>query len=97
MNTNFFNSVTNFLKKRTFEFIGLLLIFLGIALSISFATYSPNDPTFVYGESIYIEKNLWNLWKFLSDFFTSKLWVNFFFLLLLTLISWGLSLLFLKN
>ena len=51
MNTNFLNSLTNFLKKRTFEFIGLLLISLGIALSISFATYSPGDPSFVYGES----------------------------------------------
>ena len=51
MNTNFLNSVTNFLKKRTFELVGLLLIFIGIALSVSFITYSPNDPSFVYGES----------------------------------------------
>ena len=51
MNTNFLNSLTNFLKKRTFEFVGLLLISLGIALTISFATYSPSDPSFIYGES----------------------------------------------
>ena len=51
MNTNFLNSLTNFLKKRTFEFIGLVLISLGIALTISFATYSPSDPSFVYGET----------------------------------------------
>ena len=51
MNTNFLNSLTNFLKKRTFEFAGLLLISSGIALTISFVTYSPTDPSFIYGEN----------------------------------------------
>ena len=50
MNTNIYNNVTNFIKKRTFEFIGLLLILSSLALTISFITYSPNDPSFVYGE-----------------------------------------------
>ena len=45
MNTNFFNSVTNFLKKRTFEFIGLILISVSIGLAIAFSTYSPEDPS----------------------------------------------------
>ena len=91
MNTNFLNSVTNFLKKRTFEFIGLLLIFLGIALSISFATYSPGDPTFVYGESAYIE-NFFGLYgSTISDFLLQSFGL-ISFLLLLTLISWGVKL-----
>ena len=47
MNTNFLNSVTNFLKKRTFEFIGLILISMSIGLAIAFTTYSPEDPSFV--------------------------------------------------
>ena len=51
MNTNFLNSVTNFLKKRTFELLGLILILTGIALAISFATYAPEDPSFIYGDS----------------------------------------------
>ena len=50
MNTNFLNSVTNFLKKRTFEFIGLILISMSIGLAIAFTTYSPEDPSFVYGD-----------------------------------------------
>ena len=50
MNTNFLNSVTNFLKKRTFEFIGLILISTSIGLAIAFTTYSPEDPSFVYGD-----------------------------------------------
>ena len=91
MNTNFLNSVTNFLKKRTFEFIGLLLIFLGIALSISFATYSPGDPTFVYGESIYIENFFGIYGSTVSDFLLQSFGL-ISFLLLLTLISWGVKL-----
>ena len=33
-------NLTNFLKKRTFEFVGLLLISISIGLIISFITYS---------------------------------------------------------
>ena len=51
MNTNFLNSVTNFIKKRTFEFLGLILISSSIVLAISFVTYSPEDPSFIYGDS----------------------------------------------
>ena len=62
MNTNFLNSLTNFLKKRTFEFVGLLLISLGIALTISFATYSPADPSIIYGESTSNIKNFFGIY-----------------------------------
>ena len=51
MNTNFLGSLTNFLKKRTFEFIGLILILTSITLGISFATYAPEDPSFIYGDA----------------------------------------------
>ena len=75
MNTNFLNSVTNFLKKRTFELLGLILILTGIALAISFATYAPEDPSFIYGDSNIEIKNLdglnfnplSNKWKISSD------------------------------
>ena len=50
MNTNFFDSVTNFLKKRTFELLGLILVLSSVALAIAFTTYSPEDPSFVYGD-----------------------------------------------
>ena len=55
------NSVANFIKKRTFELMGLILIFVGIALSISFATYSPSDPSLVYGEKMSI-KNFFGIY-----------------------------------
>ena len=60
MNTNFLNSVTNFLKKRTFEFIGLILISISISLAIAFSTYSPEDPSFVYGDRDFEIKNFFD-------------------------------------
>ena len=50
MNTNFLDSLTNFLKKRTFELLGLILVLSSVALAIAFTTYSPEDPSFVYGD-----------------------------------------------
>ncbi len=97
MNTNFLNSLTNFLKKRTFEFLGLLLISLGIALTISFATYSPSDPSFVYGESSTNIKNFFGIYgSKISDFLLQSFGL-ISFLILLTLISWGFKLIFDKE
>ena len=97
MNTNFLNSLTNFLKKRTFEFVGLLLIFLGIALTISFATYSPSDPSFIYGESNSKIENFFGVYgSKISDFLLQSFGL-ISFLILITLISWGIKLIFKKN
>ena len=97
MNTNFLNSLTNFLKKRTFEFLGLLLISLGIALSISFATYSPSDPSFVYGETGTNINNFFGIYgSKISDFLLQSFGL-ISFLILLTLISWGFKLIFNKE
>ncbi len=92
MNTNFLNSVTNFVKKRTFELIGLLLIFAGIALLVSFATYSPGDPSFVYGEKNLTIKNFFGIYgSIVSDFFLQSFGL-ISFLLTITITSWGVSL-----
>ncbi len=65
MNTNFLNSVTNFVKKRTFEFLGLILIITSIGLAIAFTTYSPEDPSLVYGDRNFEIKNLEEcIWRF---------------------------------
>ena len=92
MNTNFLNSLTNFLKKRTFEFVGLVLISLGIALTISFATYSPSDPSFIYGDSNSNIKNFFGIYgSKVSDFLLQSFGL-ISFLILATLVSWGLKL-----
>ena len=56
MNTNFLDSVTNFLKKRTFELLGLILVY-HVALAIAFTTYSPEDPSFIYGDRSFEVQN----------------------------------------
>ena len=92
MNTNFLNSVANFIKKRTFELMGLILIFVGIALSISFATYSPSDPSLVYGEKSMSIKNFFGIYgSIISDFLLQSFGL-ISFLLLITFVSWGINL-----
>ena len=97
MNTNFLNSVTNFLKKRTFEFLGLILILIGLGLAISFATYAPEDPSFIYGEGSVEIKNFFGIYgSSIADFLLQSFGLASF-LLLANFIFWGLSLLVKKE
>jgi len=92
MNTNFLNSVTNFLKKRTFEFLGLILILSSLALAISFATYAPEDPSFIYGENSLEIKNFLGIYgSSVADFLLQSFGLVSF-LLLANFVFWGLSL-----
>ena len=93
MNTNFLNSLTNFLKKRTFELLGLILILTGIALAISFATYAPEDPSSIYGDSNIEIKNFFGIYgSSIADFLLQSFGLASF-LLLANFLFWGISLL----
>ena len=97
MNTNFLNSLTNFLKKRTYEVFGIILISIGIALTISFATYSPSDPSILYNETEVNISNFLGLYgSTISDFLLQSFGVISFFLLV-NLISWGIKLIINKE
>ena len=97
MNTNFFNSVTNFLKKRTFEFIGLVLISVSIGLAVAFSTYSPEDPSFVYGDKEFEIKNFFGIYgSSIADFLLQSFGLVSF-LLLINFLSWGINLVFKKE
>ena len=97
MNKNFYNSVANFLKKRTFELVGLALIFTGIILFISFITYSPNDPSFIYGQDNVLIKNFFGKYgSLISDFLLQSFGLCAF-LILITLILLGIKLLVKKE
>jgi S-DNA-T family DNA segregation ATPase FtsK/SpoIIIE len=89
MNTNFLNSVTNFIKKRTFELLGLILIFTGVLLAISFVTYSPEDPSHIYGDSSIKVKNFFGVYgSSVADFFLQSFGLASF-LLIINFILWG--------
>ncbi len=97
MNNKFLNIVANFLKKRTFEFMGFVLIFLSILLSISFLTYSPSDPSFIYGENNVSVSNYFGIYgSMISDFLLQSFGV-ISFLLLITILSWGIRLVLKKE
>ena len=97
MNTNFLNSVTNFLKKRTFEFLGLILIFTSIGLAIAFTTYSPEDPSFVYGDRSFEIKNFFGIYgSSVADFLLQSFGMVSF-LLLANFLFWGINLIINKE
>ena len=97
MNTNFLNTVTNFIKKRTFELLGLILILTGIALAITFVTYSPEDPSFIYGKTNIEIKNFFGIYgSSIADFLLQSFGLVSF-LLLANFIFWGINLLIKKE
>jgi len=97
MNTNFLNSVTNFLKKRTFELLGLILILSSVALAVAFTTYSPEDPSFIYGDRNFEIQNFFGIYgSSVADFLLQSFGLASF-LLLLNFLSWGLNLIIKKE
>ena len=97
MNTNFLNSVTNFLKKRTFEFIGLILISTSIGLAIAFTTYSPEDPSFVYGDKEFEIQNFFGVYgSSIADFLLQSFGLVSF-LILANFLFWGINLIIQKE
>ena len=97
MNTNFLNSVTNFIKKRTFEFIGLILISTSVALAIAFSTYSPEDPSFIYGDRDFEIKNFFGIYgSSVADFLLQSFGLVSF-LILANFLFWGINLIIKKE
>ena len=97
MNNNIYNNLINFIRKRAFELMGLSLIFSSIALTLSFITYSPEDPSFVYDNDGRVIQNFFGIYgSIISDFLLQSFGL-IAFLLLLTFISWGLSLIIKKE
>jgi S-DNA-T family DNA segregation ATPase FtsK/SpoIIIE len=92
-----YQNFTNFLKHRTIELIGLSLVIAALLLLASFSSYSPSDPTLVYGVSTNNINNLLGLYGgIVADFLLQSFGLTSF-LILITIISWGLSLIIKKN
>jgi len=92
-----YKNITDFLKERTIELLGLTLISAALLLGVSFFTYSPNDPTFTYGAEIVTVNNMLGIYGGLvSDFLLQSFGLPSF-LILITIIIWGVSLIFKKK
>ncbi|MBA1340350.1 MAG: DNA segregation ATPase FtsK/SpoIIIE, S-DNA-T family [Pelagibacterales bacterium] len=97
MNTDIYNNIGNFLKKRAIELLGLLLICLGVVLLISIISYSPNDPSMVFGDDKSLIQNYFGIYgSSVSDFLLQSFGLVSF-LLIINIIAWGSKLLFQKQ
>ena len=92
-----YKNITDFLRKRTIELIGLILIFGALLLAISFFSYSPTDPTFVHGSQNVTINNLLGIYGgLIADFLLQSFGLGAF-LFLITITIWGISLIVKKE
>ena len=92
-----YKNITVFLKKRTIELMGFILISTSLLLAISFFSYSPDDPTFIYGSENVNIKNLLGIYGgLIADFLLQSFGlVSFIFLIIIMI--WGVSLIIKKK
>ena len=67
------NTILFFTIKRLIEILGILISFIGIFLFISFITYSPDDPNFIFPENTKIKNLLGIQGSYISDLFFNLL------------------------
>ena len=86
----------DFAIKRVAEIIGIFLISISILLFISLATYSPEDPNFIFTENIEIKNILGLRGSYLSDLFFQSIGL-ISFLISITIFFTGINLIKNKN
>ena len=67
------NSVIIFIVKRLIEISGILISIFGILLFISFISYSPDDPNFIFPKDTEIKNFLGFQGSYTSDLFFNLL------------------------
>ena len=87
-----YKKIIDFLRNRSIELVGLILVFSALLLAISFFTYSPNDPTFIYGSQNISINNLLGIYGGLIADFLLQSFGLVAFLLVVTIKIWGISL-----
>ncbi len=92
-----YKNFTNFLKNRAIELMGLILIFIALLLAISFFSYSPNDTTLLYETNDIKVNNLLGIYGGITADFLLQSFGLISFLILTTIISWGISLIIKKE
>ncbi len=87
-----YQKFTKFVKNRAIELMGLSLVFAALLFATSFFTYSPEDPTFLYGADSANINNLLGVYGgIISDFLLQSFGLTAF-LILITIMSWGVNL-----
>ncbi|MEK9544483.1 MAG: DNA translocase FtsK 4TM domain-containing protein [Pelagibacteraceae bacterium] len=92
-----YNKILDFLKNRAIELIGLIIVSAAIVLSISFFSYSPADPSYVYNaENVQINNLLGIYGGLVADFLLQSFGL-ISFMILITFLSWGVHLIVKKS
>ena len=92
MNSQILIKINSFVKSRLIEFLGILLVVIGIFLLISILSYSPNDPNFIYTPENTNIKNIGGFYgSVISDFLLQSIGL-ISLLVILNLFNWGFTL-----
>ena len=90
------NTALLFTVKRLIEILGFVVLSLGILLLISLISYSPNDPNFIFSDSIEIKNLLGFRGSFVSDLFFQSIGL-ISYLVSITLIITGVNIFITKD
>ncbi len=66
---NYINKIANFTLNRVSELLGISLILMSILLFISFVTYHPEDPNFIFPDGTEIKNTLGFRGSYIADIF----------------------------
>ena len=92
MNSQILVKFSTFIKNRLLELFGIVLILISIFFLISLASYSPEDPNFIYTPENNQIQNLGGFYgSVFSDFLLQSIGLISFFVVL-SLFYWGLEL-----
>ena len=84
------NTALLFTVKRLIEILGFVVLLLGVLLLISLISYSPNDPNFIFSDTIEIKNLLGFRGSFVSDLFFQSIGL-ISYLVSITLIITGVN------
>ena len=81
------NSITIFVVKRLIEIYGIFISILGVLLLLSFVSYSPDDPNFIFPKDTEIQNFLGFQGSYTSDLFFQSIGLIAFLIPLTFLLS----------
>ena len=97
LNSNTYNIVLDFFKRRFFELFGLILVGFFFLFIYSLINYSPEDTTLIYGSNSPETENILKTYSgIVADFFLQCFGLVSF-LLAVSIFSWGVNLIINKN
>ena len=97
LNSNTYNIVLDFFKRRFFELFGLILVGFFFLFIYSLINYSPEDTTLIYRSNSLETENILKTYSgIVADFFLQCFGLVSF-LLAVSIFSWGVNLIINKN